>query len=83
MRSLRPNHEINDNDTSLGTKYSEQKPPGYELKYSMNVRTKRYLIDINTTKLILNDSDWICFQLSESVFHWLILFLVVKLHMVF
>ena len=25
---------------SLGTKYSEQKPPGYELKYSINCSTE-------------------------------------------
>ena len=25
--------------TSLGTKYSEQKPPGYEPKYSINCST--------------------------------------------
>lgn len=34
------------------------------------------MIYINKTKPILNDSDWICFQLSESIFHWSILFLV-------
>ena len=37
-------------------------------------------IDIDTTKTILNDSDGILFQLSETVFHWSILYLVVELH---
>ena len=53
---------------------------GYEPNYSINTRTKQYRIDINRIKTTLNNSDWICFQLSETVFHWLILSLVVELH---
>ena len=46
-------------------------------------RRKRYVIGINKSKLILNDSDWIWFKLLETVFLWSILFIVVKLHLLF
>ena len=63
----------------IQVKLSSLFPPGYELwaiilYKSFNWTRKIWnQININEFELILNDSDWTWFQLSQSVFHWSIL----------
>ena len=49
------------------------------INHSTELVQKTNPIDMNKSESISIDLDWICFQLSESVFHWLILYLVVEI----